>query len=48
MTPIHRHIQTNLVALISLLAALTARGRTAWRQVVRLPGVMRALRVSQR
>lgn len=32
MTPIRQQIQTNLVALISLLVALTALGYTAWRQ----------------
>ena len=32
MTPIRQQIQNNLVALISLLVALTALGYTAWRQ----------------
>lgn len=32
MTSIHQQIKTNLVALISLLVALSALGYTAWRQ----------------
>jgi len=32
MTPISQQIKTNLVALISLLVALSALGYTAWRQ----------------
>ncbi len=46
MTPIHRQIQTNLVALISLLVALTALGYAAWRQ--ELTEVNRTLRVAVR